>query len=577
MSKIALLDCVNGNLFSSDTFPYIVGTDPDVDCRVTGNGINGKHCSINNNGYYVIQSLGGNIGLSQQPAQEVRLEPGIVYPLTLGSRCFLITATNDPAFDANSLNSYNWNALYNNSEVCSSMPLPQLLGVLSGTNAAADTLIYPDGCDNFFKYQDLLNDQNSATMASSSPQAAAPKNSGPKNAGAHTCPWCWWRFDSGDLKWVANHPALKGDPLLGQDAYLRFLPNRYSGHKALDSKGNECSEVACPHCHNVVPMSMLRMPQHLISLVGDAQSGKSYYMTVMAKVLGDALATYFDGTFEDATPGANATIRDMIRAMFGALSLQDGMRLQKTKLDGEMYHRIKRNGEDRQVLLPKPFIFSSSSKSSKGLNLVFYDNAGEHFQPGTDSSENPSAQHVASASGIMFLFDPFNNIDFRRAMHRDPTGDPQFQQQVTGDVVAIMSEMKNRITKITGSDRFKSPVAFLVGKYDAWGKALLPEGQQFYEVKEKGRLSWQAIHHNSELTKSILEKACPAVCRLAQDLSDEVLFFPVSSFGAPATKIEYPDGSNATVCDPAALNPFLVEAPVLWLMNKFDPRLVPCS
>ena len=63
------------------------------------------------------------------------------------------------------------------------------------------------------------------------------------------CPQCQERFEAKDVKWVANHPALKGDPLLGSDAYLRFLPNRFSGDKAMDPMGNECTKKACPKCH----------------------------------------------------------------------------------------------------------------------------------------------------------------------------------------------------------------------------------------------------------------------------------------------------------------------------------------
>jgi len=373
---------------------------------------------------------------------------------------------------------------------------------------------------------------------------------------------------------VANHPALKGDPLLGGDAYLRFLPNRFAGHKALDVKGNECSEIACPHCHHVVPMTMLRCPQHLISLVGDAQSGKSYLMTVMTKCLTDTLATNFDGFYEDATPAGNASLRDMIRMLFGASSIQDGAFLQKTKLDGEMYHRLKRNGEDREVLLPRPFIFHFSSSKHKGANLVYYDNAGEHFQPGSDSSENPAAQHVAAASGILFLFDPFNDVDFKRAMRKNPTEDPQFDQNVTGDIMAIMSEMKNRIQKISGQEKLKAPLAFIVGKYDAWGGSLLPNGQQFYDSRVPGSLNARAIQHNSDLTHKILMQHCPGVARMAESLSEDVVFFPVSAFGSPAHKVQQIDGTKMNIPDPAQLKPFLVDVPILWLMSRFAPDIV---
>ena len=138
-----------------------------------------------------------------------------------------------------------------------------------------------------------------------------------------------------------------------------------------------------------------------------------------------------------------------------------------------------------------------------------------------------------------------------------------------------MSEMKSRIQKITGSNRFKSPVAFVVGKYDAWGGALLQEGEHFYQPVSEGCISQQALDHNSNLTRKILMEVCPQVAKLAESLSDEVRFFPVSSFGAPACQFTASDGKQMKIPDPEKLDPFLVDSPLLWLMNRFDPNLVP--
>ena len=39
---------------------------------------------------------------------------------------------------------------------------------------------------------------------------------------------------------------------------------------------------------------------------------------------------------------------------------------------------------DRVVALPRPFIFSLSDPRGTGhdCSMIFYDNAGEHFEPG---------------------------------------------------------------------------------------------------------------------------------------------------------------------------------------------------
>ena len=52
------------------------------------------------------------------------------------------------------------------------------------------------------------------------------------------------------------------------------------------------------------------------------------------------------------------------------------------------------------VALPRPFVYTIApeDKTREQCALIFYDNAGEHFQPGVNIVEQPGAQHVASAA-----------------------------------------------------------------------------------------------------------------------------------------------------------------------------------
>ena len=97
--------------------------------------------------------------------------------------------------------------------------------------------------------------------------------------------------------------------------------------------------------------------------------------------------------------------------LFSASTPQEAV-LAKTELEGAMYETLPRLG--RQVRLPKPFIFnlSHAGDASQDFSVVFYDNAGEHFEPTRNSADSPGAQHIAAASGIFFLFDPLHNTEF---------------------------------------------------------------------------------------------------------------------------------------------------------------------
>ena len=105
--------------------------------------------------------------------------------------------------------------------------------------------------------------------------------------------------------------------------------------------------------------------------------------------------------FQDADPAGNALLNEMKQTLFGAQT-PEGARLAKTQLEGGMYVRLPRYG--RMVALPKPFVYSASSSkdAANRCALIFYDNAGEHFQPGRDSADSPGAQHVASSSAVSY-------------------------------------------------------------------------------------------------------------------------------------------------------------------------------
>ena len=90
----------------------------------------------------------------------------------------------------------------------------------------------------------------------------------PSDTGSVMCPYCWYRCEREDLLYIARHPDLRGDPILGSDEAMRFLPSHFTpeGH-AIDSKGVVCPESACPRCHMRFPRAMISMPPLFFSIV----------------------------------------------------------------------------------------------------------------------------------------------------------------------------------------------------------------------------------------------------------------------------------------------------------------------
>ena len=398
--------------------------------------------------------------------------------------------------------------------------------------------------------------------------ARDPAFADPNPDGNLTCPVCWLRFDAGNIMHIAVHDSLRGDPLLGEDAQQRFLATRFNNAgQALDAMSLPSSETACPHCRRKLPPSFLEMPHHIISLVGDQSAGKSYFLSVLTKVLPATLFREFGIVFQDSDPTGNAPINDMRKALFGAQSPTQA-KLAKTVFEGAMYERLPRQG--RMVALPRPFVYTlaAEEKTREQCALIFYDNAGEHFQPGVNIVEQPGAQHVASAAGIIYLFDPFNSPEFRRIL-RD-TKDPQLEKPVVDQQDIILAEMRARIQMIRNlrsGETIHTPVAFVVGKCDVWLHLL--NGKSLGDPMRDGKLDISVIEENSSVVRALMYQLCPGVVANAEALSSNVMFFAASSFGHTPIKI----GPGEYVPDPAKLQPSFVEVPLLWILSHVCPAL----
>jgi hypothetical protein len=396
--------------------------------------------------------------------------------------------------------------------------------------------------------------------------------------GEFTCPVCWFRFDRGDVMNIAVHASLRGDPLLGEEHLQRFLASRFNDRgQALDAMGLAAPETACPHCRRKLPPNFLDQPHYIFSIVGAPSSGKSYYLSVLVKMMQDIAFKHFGVTFRDAAPSENAVLNDMRNHLFSASTPEEAY-LAKTDLEGALYETLPRQG--RQVRLPKPFVFRMTGRdhSDDGFSIVFYDNAGEHFEPGRNSADSPGAQHIAVASGIFFLFDPLYNPEFRRKLVGH--SDPQLLQRRSDQQDIVLAESETRIKEILGlssSERISTPLAVIAGKSDAWlellgDEPLLPA---FESGPAGSRVRLDHIRANSIRARDLLLSICPSIVANAEAISSEVMFFAASPLGHPPVQFEDSAGHLRIGPDPTKLAPQRVEDATLWVLSKIAPVMFP--
>ena len=396
--------------------------------------------------------------------------------------------------------------------------------------------------------------------------------------GEFTCPVCWFRFDRGDVMNIAVHASLRGDTILGEEHMQRFLASRFNDRgQALDAMGISSPETACPHCCRKLPHGFLEQPHHIFSIVGAPSSGKSYYLSVLIKMMQDIAFKNFGVTFRDAAPSENAVLNDMRNHLFSAGTPEDAY-LAKTDLEGALYETLPRQG--RQVRLPKPFVFRLTEKErgDDGFSIVFYDNAGEHFEPGRNSADSPGAQHIAVASGIFFLFDPLYNPEFRRKLEGHT--DPQLKDRKLDQQDILLAESETRIKEILSLDpneRISTPLAVIVGKSDAWLKLLgdTPLLSAYEDSPLGTRIRVDHIQRNSDRVRKLLLGISPSIVANAEAISSDVMFFAASPLGHAPVQFEDREGQLRIGPDPEKLNPQRVEDATLWVLSKIAPTMFP--
>lgn len=387
------------------------------------------------------------------------------------------------------------------------------------------------------------------------------------------CPHCWKSFSKENVCYISTHPDLLGDNIAGEFEQKRFVPTVYhSNGLPLDAKGMPCTDMACPHCHLRIPASIVDLTSFYISIAGAPASGKSYFLTSLIHSLRKKLPDN-DFSFYDVDPIINSVLNNYEDTLFMAVDSEAVVSLPKTQQIGSDFsNQIFKNNISFE--LPKPFIFRLQSsnpmrKSAINTNIVFYDNAGEHFQPGADSIANPATVHLAHSDGIIFLFDPISDANMRKECDKS---DPQLENTKVSDQTTLFAEMVNRIRRhgnLTSGEMSNIPLIIAVGKYDTWQHKLPKDIQNINFFTENTEdfsleLDMNTVMDVSFAMRDLMQDSAPALVAQAEAFFEKVIFVPVSSFGCPACKNS--DGAIGII--PSKLNPVLVDLPVNLLLAE---------
>jgi hypothetical protein len=431
-------------------------------------------------------------------------------------------------------------------------------------------------------------------LCSRGPDAVSGRETGRQDklplAARITCPHCWHRFPPEEIHWVAAHSDLVGDPLLGEESQQRFLPSRFDADGlAIDVKGVPCQQLACPRCHLTVPRAIVEMEPLFISILGAPSAGKSYFLAAMTWFLRATLPKYFRLTFADADPQANMLLNNYEEKLFLSSQPSQLARLPKTQLESDLYQSVRYG--DRAVLYPRPFIFTlrpaeNHANASKAIKLsralCLYDNAGEQFLPGEYKPNSPGTDHLAVSRALLFLFDPTQHPNFRRAC-AGKSSDPQMNRVLQAHRQdQILLEAANRIraqTKLAQHEKSTRPLIVVVTKYDAWSCLThQPELKTSWAIRKTASgiaaLDIDNLQKFSSQIKRLLAQHAPEIVAAAEAFSSDVTYLPSSALGS-RPMLDEPTGHLAI--RPQDIQPMWAEIPALYALYRASRGLIPIA
>jgi hypothetical protein len=327
---------------------------------------------------------------------------------------------------------------------------------------------------------------------------------------------------------------------------------------------------------------MFEMPSLFYSILGSPGSGKSHLLATTTWQLRQALGRRFKLSLTDADPESNRLLNESEARLFFNEEPHKLTAIGKTETEGALYQPVQ-FGEET-IRYPRPFVFSLQpllnhpNKDDQDIAkaMCLYDNAGEHFLPGGESSISPATQHLTISRGLLFLFDPTQHARFREACA--DSEDPQMS--TTGRSFRqdqILNEAANRIRTQAGlsqRDKYQKPLIVVLTKFDSWGPFVsdIELREPIQEVGETCALDRTLIETVSSQMRTVMSNYAPEFVNAAEGFAENVVYIPVSALGVSP---EVDESTGALGVRPNDVAPNWAEVPLLYLLSVTSAGLIP--
>jgi len=410
-----------------------------------------------------------------------------------------------------------------------------------------------------------------------------------------TCTNCWHTFPPESVLWIAVHHKLTGEPQLEPEGTVfrqqrRFIPERFDVEgRALDAEGAPCTKLACPRCRLHIPRASLEMPSVVLSLLGAQGSGKSVFLTSMIFSMRQEAAR-LGLRFQDADLSLNRRLLEDEQRMFLDAEAETDRPIRtavpKTEEIDRWLLTSRLDGHTARFVPPYTFLLAPSEghprleeRQRLSRLICLYDNAGEHFRPGTDTADTPMTRHLAASKGMMYTFDPTKDRRVRRRLATTSASAAVDQTIGVDRQDIVLFEAANRIREHAGlaqTAQIPQTLVVVLTKFDVW-RSLAPGLRDVspfspHPGTKIDALHWGRVEAVSNVCRELLRDVCREIVSAAESVSENVIFAPVAAVG---WDVRLEPNSGAPTFLAASCEPYGVLVPLLCLLSKSIPRVVP--
>jgi hypothetical protein len=219
---------------------------------------------------------------------------------------------------------------------------------------------------------------------------------------------------------------------------------------------------------------------------------------------------------------------------------------------------------------------NAAARQRMARMLCVYDNAGELFEPGRDTTHHQGTRHLAQSRVLVFLFDPTQHHKFRQKCQGPLAARPAESGTVRQDVVLL--EVAARIRRFMNAPqttKHAQPLVVLVTKCDAWLHLLdakaIAQNPWRSTTKQISALDGARLAEISRQLKHLLKETCPELVGAAEGFAEHVTYLPVSSLG----QTPQVDSAGRLVVRPRDVKPIWAAVPLIYGFQRSLKGLIP--